>query len=194
MKQHSNSFTSFPTLALATATILFAGVLGACADDAKAGHPGAAIYQKECASCHGKKGEGVAGKHDEPLIGRRNVPALAKYIAKTMPEDKEGTIVGKDADDVAAYIFDAFYSPAAQLRNSPVREDLSRLTVEQHQNSVADLIGRFQGGFDRPFGKTHGLKGRYSGRFPVLVRPILKPRGDKERAERKVKQRRGGWS
>ncbi len=166
----------------------FSGVVFA-AENANALPPGAAIYRKECASCHGKKGEGVAGKHDEPLIGRRNVAALAKYISKSMPEDKEGTIIGKDADDVAAYIFDAFYSPTAQLRNNPVHEDLSRLTVEQYQNSVADLIGRFQGGFDRPFGKTHGLKARYSGRFPVIVGPILKPRNDKERAERNRKER-----
>jgi cytochrome c553 len=174
--------------------MLLAGVqilscVAVAVENAVTARPGEGIYRKECASCHGKKGEGVAGKHDEPLIGRRNVAALSKYIAKTMPEDKEGTIIGKDADDVAAYIFDAFYSPAAQLRNSPVREDLSRLTVEQYQNSVADLIGRFQGGFDRPFGKTHGLKGRYSGRFPVLVGPILKPRNDKERAERNQKEK-----
>ncbi len=152
-------------------------------------HPGAKVYQQKCAECHGKNGEGVASKHDEPLAGQRNVPALAKYIAKSMPEDKEGTVVGKDAEDVAAYIYDAFYSPAAQLRNSPVRQDLSRLTVEQYQNSVADLIGRFQGGFDRPFGKTHGLKARYSGRFPVPIGPILKPRSDEERAERNKKER-----
>lgn len=156
---------------------------------AQAGHPGAKVYREKCAECHGKNGEGVAGKHDEPLAGRRNVPALAKYISKTMPENNEGSCTGKDADDVAAYIYDAFYSPEAQLRNWPVREDLSRLTVEQYQNSVADLIGRFQGGFDRPMGKTHGLKGRYSGRFPVLVGPILKPRGDAERAERNKKER-----
>ena len=151
--------------------------------------PGAKVYREKCASCHGKNGEGVAGKHDEPLAGRRNVPALAKYIAKTMPENKEGTCVGQDADDVAAYIFDAFYSPVAQLRNHPVRADLSRLTVEQYQDSAADLIGRFQGGFDRPFGKAHGLKARYSGRFPVIIGPILKPRGDAERAERNRKER-----
>src|SRR6185436_10091105 len=156
---------------------------------ANAGHPGAKVYREKCAECHGKNGEGVAGKHDEPLAGRRNVPALAKYISKTMPENNEGSCTGKDADDVAAYIYDAFYSPEAQLRNWPVREDLSRLTVEQYQNSVADLIGRFQGGFDRPMGKTHGLKGRYSGRFPVLIGPILKPRNDKERAERNTKER-----
>ncbi len=165
----------------------FCVVTGAAENAAE--QPGSAIYRKECASCHGKKGEGVAGKHDEPLVGRRNVAALAKYIAKSMPEDKEGTIVGKDADDVAAYIFDSFYSPVAHLRNNPVHEDLSRLTVEQYQNSVADLIGRFQGGFDRAFGKTHGLKGRYSGRFPVIIGPILKPRGDVERGERNKKER-----
>ena len=176
--------------------ILAAGVQFFSAAAGAAEHPGAKVYRQMCANCHGENGGGVAGKHDEPLLGRRNVPALSKYIAKSMPEDKEGTCTGQDADDVAAYIFDAFYSPTAQLRNHPVREDLSRLTVEQYQNSVADLIGRFQGGFDRPFGKssanpaaTHGLKGRYSGRFPVLIGPILKPRGDAERAERNKKER-----
>ncbi len=189
MNQHRNLVTSFPMTALAAAAMLFAEAGGAHAEEVKTEHPGAKVYGQMCASCHGRKGEGVAGKHDEPLVGRRNVPALAKYISKSMPEDKEGTCTGKDADDVAAYIFDAFYSPTAQLRNHPVREDLSRLTVEQYQNSVADLIGRFQGGFDRPFGKTHGLKARYSGRFPVIIGPILKPRDDAERAERNKKER-----
>ncbi len=189
MKQHLRFVTFCRPAALVAAAMLFAGAGGARAEETKTEHPGAKIYREKCASCHGKNGEGVAGKHDEPLIGRRNVPALAKYIAKSMPEDKEGTIVGKDADDVAAYIFDWFYSPTAQLRNNPVHEDLSRLTVEQYQNSVADLIGRFQGGFDRPFGKTHGLKARYSGRFAVPFGPLPKPKGDKERAERNAKER-----
>ncbi|MEO6788531.1 MAG: DUF1592 domain-containing protein, partial [Chthoniobacteraceae bacterium] len=175
-------------LTLAAGLQVFSAAGGA-AENAVAEHPGVKIYRQECASCHGKRGEGVAGKHDEPLVGRRNVAALAKYIAKSMPEDKEGTIVGKDAEDVAAYVYDAFYSAAAQLRSHPVREDLSRLTVEQYQDSVADLIGRFQGGFDRPFGKTHGLKARYSGRFAVPFGPIPIPKGDKERAERNKKER-----
>lgn len=169
-------------MALLWASVTFAGEINP-------EHPGAKIYRDKCADCHGKTGEGVASKYDEPLAGQRNVPALAKYIAKSMPEDKEGTVIGKDAEAVAAYIYDAFYSPAAQMRNSPVRQDLSRLTVEQYQNSVADLIGRFQGGFDRPFGKTHGLKGRYSGRFPVHTGPIMVPRSDAERAERNKKER-----
>ena len=72
------------------AGVLFFSGIACAAENPAAEPPGAAIYRKECASCHGKKGEGVAGKHDEQLIGRRNVAALAKYIAKTMPEDKEG--------------------------------------------------------------------------------------------------------
>ena len=189
MKQHRNFQPPFPAVALAVAAILFAGSGGAFAAEGKAVHPGEKVYRELCADCHGTKGEGVARKHGDPLVGNRNVAALAKYIAKTMPEDKEGTCVGKDAEDVAAYIFDSFYSPKAQARNHPVQENLARLTVAQYQNSVADLIGRFQGGFDRPMGKTHGLKARYSGRFPVIIGPILKPRDDAERAERNRKER-----
>jgi cytochrome c553 len=153
-------------------------------------HPGAKIYRTMCAECHGKKGEGVAGKYDDPLAGNRALPSLIKYITRAMPEGKEGTCVGEDAENVAAYIFDAFYSPTAQLRNNPIHEDLSRLTAEQFQNSVADLIGRFEGGHDRPFGKgERGLRGRYNGRFAVPIGPIMKPRGDQERAERNRKER-----
>lgn len=167
----------------AGAVALLAGP-SAMAQEINPEHPGAKVYREACAECHGKRGEGVAGKHDEPLAGQRNIPALTKYIAKSMPEDKEGTVVGKDAENVAAYIYDAFYSPAAQLRNSPVQQDLSRLTVEQYQNSVADLIGRFQGGFDRPLGKNRGLKARYSGRVLEPYGPTIKPRNDAERAAR----------
>jgi len=167
---------------------LFAGVPLLFAA-AAAENPGAKIYREMCAECHGDKGEGVAKKHADPLIGSRNVAGLAKYIAKSMPEDKEGTCVGKDADDVAAYIFDAFYSPAAQLRSNPLHEDLSRLTVDQYRNSVADLIGRFKGGFDRPLGTTRGLKARYVGKFPLAFGPQPKPKTDKERAERARKER-----
>ena len=132
-------------------------------------HPGLKVYRDMCAECHGAKGEGVAGKHDEPLVGGKSLPSLIKYIERAMPEDKEGTCVGPDAQNVAAYIFDAFYSPAAQARNKPVHENLSRLTVEQYQNSVTDLIGRFRPGFDRAPGKNRGLRGRYQGYPPQLI-------------------------
>ncbi|MEI7776007.1 MAG: c-type cytochrome, partial [Verrucomicrobiota bacterium] len=124
---------------------------------------GAAIYRKSCAECHGKRGEGVAGKYDDPLAGSRSLPSLVRIISKTMPEGKEGTCTGPDADAVAAFIYDAFYSPAAQARIHPVVESLSRLTVAQYQNSVADLLGRFRQGFDRPLGPQRGWRGVYSG-------------------------------
>ncbi len=87
-------------------------------------HPGAAVYQKMCADCHGKQGEGVHGKYEDPLAGNRTIPALTRLIAKTMPEGKEGTCVGPDAENVAAYIYDAFYSPTAQAKLRPVQESL----------------------------------------------------------------------
>ena len=52
---------------------------------------GEAIYQQLCVECHGKQGEGVAKKCDDPLRGERNLQALAKYITKNMPEDKPYT-------------------------------------------------------------------------------------------------------
>jgi hypothetical protein len=69
---------------------------------------------------------------------------LVRYIAKSMPEDDPGTCVGEDAEKVAAYIYDAFYSKTAQARNKPARIELSRLTVRQYRNAVADLVGTFR--------------------------------------------------
>ncbi len=133
------------------------------AEQALAAHPGAAIYKKMCADCHGPQGEGVRDKHEDPLVGNRSVAGLARIIAKTMPEGKEGTCVGADADAVAAYIYDAFYSPTAQARIRPVQESLSRLTVAQYQNSVADLVGRFTPGFDTPPKQERGLRTVFTG-------------------------------
>lgn len=139
-------------------------------------HPGAAIYQKLCMECHGDKGQGVDGKYDEPLTGDRTLAALTKKIEKTMPEDAEGTCVGEDAKAVAAYIYDAFYSPAAQARVNPPAKDLARLTIPQFRTSVMDLIGRFRmgPGFDRPINAETGLKGLYRGvALPKPGEPVV---------------------
>ena len=77
---------------------------------------GEQIYQKQCVRCHGVDGAGTK-EYAEPLVGDRSVAQLSKYIAKTMPEDKPGTCVGDDADKVAAYIHEAFYSQAARERS-----------------------------------------------------------------------------
>src|SRR5262249_1082488 len=99
--------------------------------------------------CHGTTGE---GSRDYPrvLAGDRSVVQLARLIEKTMPEDDPGTCVGEDAQKVAGYI---------QLRNQPPRLALSRLTVRQYQNTVADLIGSFRNPAAR--GAQRGLHGQY---------------------------------
>jgi len=123
---------------------------------------GEQIYRQQCAACHGNSGEGTDDHYPAWLVGDRTVPGLARLIAKTMPEDAPGECVGEDADKVAAFIYEAFYSKAAQARNKfqPPRIELSRLTVRQYRNAVTDLIGSFRtpGRWD----DQRGLKGEYS--------------------------------
>ncbi|MDA1054148.1 MAG: hypothetical protein O3C40_27180 [Planctomycetota bacterium] len=60
-------------------------------------------------------------------------------------KDEPEQIVGDEAQAVAEYIYNAFYSPIAQARSKAPRVELSRLTVRQYQNTIADLIGSFTG-------------------------------------------------
>lgn len=103
---------------------------------------GELIYKNLCASCHGAKGEG--GKdYPEPLVGDRTLEKLATYIDKKMPEGAPDKLDAKGSALVAKFIFDAFYSKAAQARRDPPRVELSRLTVGQYKTAVADLLGQF---------------------------------------------------
>ncbi|MDX1946745.1 MAG: DUF1592 domain-containing protein [Pirellulaceae bacterium] len=120
---------------------------------------GEQLYKQQCAKCHGAAGEGGTDEYSDPLIGDKSVVELTAVIDKTMPVDDPQKCVGEDAKRVAAYIYDAFYSPIAQARNRPARIDLSRLTVRQYHNTVLDLVGSF-----RPPGKwtgERGLRGEY---------------------------------
>jgi hypothetical protein len=123
------------------------------------GLSGEQIYKQKCSSCHGAKGEGTNDNYPEPLAGDRSVAQLAKFIAKTMPKDAPAKCTVAEAEAVSAYIYDAFYSKLAQARNRPARLELSRLTVRQYRNAIADLIGEF-----RPpsrWGDQRGLKAEY---------------------------------
>ena len=151
-------------LGLALPTWLaMAGLSHSFADEAP--KSGQEIYRQQCASCHGGSGEGSA-EYPRALLGDRSPAQLARLIERTMPDDDPGTCVGEDARRVAQYIHDGFYSKTAQARNKPPRIELSRLTVRQYRNAVADLIGGFReaGAWDREEG---GLRGEYfkSGRL-----------------------------
>ena len=151
-----------------TLLILFClATIAAAADSSALKTRGAEIYQAQCASCHGRQGEGVAGKYDEPLTGDRSLESLTRKIDRTMPEEDPELCQGEDARAVSLYIYDAFYSPAAQARLSPPERDLTRLTTPQFRSSVADLIGHFRSGSDRDWGSDRGLRHLY--RSPEIM-------------------------
>lgn len=132
---------------------------------AKTGRPpasaGEKIFGRECAPCHGAKGEGTAA-YPRTLAGNQSVGQLTNYIAHTMPPGAKHLPL-TDAKKVAPFIFDAFYSSLAQERNRPARISLSRLTVPQLRNAVADVVGSFRSP-DRSGaipGKAEGLQAEY---------------------------------
>jgi len=100
---------------------------------------GETLYLQQCAPCHGAKGEGAKG-YPHPLMGTRTVGELARFIAQSMPPGSRHC-PALEAQKIAAYLYDAFYSPIAQERNRPSRVALARLTVRQFRNAVADLVG-----------------------------------------------------
>lgn len=143
-----------PTGLVVAATAVFASP--AAAADPPAGE---AIYTKQCAKCHGPAGQGTK-KAPAPLAGDKSVGQLAEVVRKTMPEDKPESLSAADAKAVSAYMYDAFYSPAARAKLKPPRVELSRLTVSQYRNAVSDLIASFRGPVGG-WGTEHGLKGQY---------------------------------
>ena len=105
---------------------------------------GEAIYARQCASCHGKQGEGTK-RHSKPLAGARSLPQLTRLVLETMPEGKPGSLSEAEARDVSAHVFDRYYSSAAQERNAPPRIAVTRLTAPQYRNAVADVVASFRG-------------------------------------------------
>jgi hypothetical protein len=132
---------------------------------------GAKIYAKHCASCHGAKGEGSKA-YAKALTGDKPVSQLAVLISKTMPPNNPKAVVGDNARSVAAYIYDAFYSPIAQVRNKPPRVELARMTAVQYRNAVADLIGSFRR-TPPPADERRGLLGVYYKTRPQRDQRIL---------------------
>jgi cytochrome c553 len=125
------------------------------AADPKAGEK---LYRDHCLRCHGANGEGTK-KYPQQLSGDKPLDVLSKLVDKTMPEDDPDKLDAAQSADVAAYMFDAFYSPAAQARLKPARVELARLTVAQYRNALADLIAGFRG--PPKIEDKRGLRGEY---------------------------------
>ena len=124
-------------------------------------HPdGRKIYKQLCIKCHGRNGEGVKGKYDDALVGDWPIEKLTRYIDKNMPDDAPEKCVGADAEAVAHYIYDAFFSREARARNHPARVEVMHLTNRQYVNTVADLLKHFTDA-DKPVGTERGLQATY---------------------------------
>lgn len=149
----------FPPVRLIAASAIILICLASAPLAPAAERTGEAIYKEQCASCHGGKGEGNQDEYPQPLVGDRPLKGLSLYISQKMPDGEPETCTGADAEKVAAYIYDAFYSRAAQARLHPLRRDLARLTVTQYRQTLADLIGTFiQPG---QLKDERGLRGEY---------------------------------
>jgi hypothetical protein len=156
MSTPSQSVFGRPLLWALCAFVAQVGSAFAADEAAKSGEQ---IYKQACVRCHGTAGEGTKKYFPHPLAGDKSADQLAAYIAKSMPDDDPGSVTGEDAKRVAAFVFDSFYSPTARTRNSPARVELSRLTVKQYRNAVADLIGTFR--TPGLWGDDRGLHGEY---------------------------------
>ena len=119
---------------------------------------GAEIYASKCVSCHGENGNGTAD-FPAPLFGDRPTIELADLIGRTMPEGSPEDCVAEEATAVALWMQQTFYSPEAQARLKPPQIDLSRLTVTQYRNAIADLGVTFR--WSQRAGQERGLTGEY---------------------------------
>ena len=119
---------------------------------------GRAVYESRCVSCHGINGRGTT-EVPAPIFGDRPTSDLADVVSRTMPEGSPEDCTGDDARAVAEWMQQEFYSPEAQARLNPPRIELSRLTVSQYRNAIADLGTSFR--WKVQPGPERGLKAEY---------------------------------
>lgn len=140
-----------PTRGLAVAVAIWLGA-PVCAGAESPPPDGAELFAQKCAECHGAEGQGT-DYYRPSLAGDLPVRELARVVSDTMPEGDPESCVGAEAEAVARHAYEAFYSPRAQLRHRPPRRELSRLTVRQYRQTLADLVAEFGGhgrGTDEP--------------------------------------------
>jgi mono/diheme cytochrome c family protein len=102
---------------------------------------GAAIYTRECSTCHGETLKG--GEGSPPLVGPtfeasyndRTVADLFEKIRLTMPAPPEqpGKLTPQENADVVAHILSANAFPAGSVELSPDIEQLKQLRIMMTQ-------------------------------------------------------------
>lgn len=132
-----STFPQAGRLALLMAAVL-AHVGAASANDV-----GQALFEQQCAQCHGVRGAGT-DEYPDALRGELAPLQLAEQIRLTMPEDNPESLTADEARAVANYIHESFYASRGLVENEPPRVELARLTVRQHRRAVADLVGSFR--------------------------------------------------
>ena len=120
---------------------------------------GLVLFREHCSRCHGNNGEG-SDSYPDPLQGNLSVNQLVSYIDKTMPDDDPSQVTGESAKHIAETIHSSFYSLIAQDKNKKARLELSRLTVRQMRESLADIIGSFRHPHPKAE-KQRGLRAEY---------------------------------
>ncbi len=156
VRRMSTSARSVFALGAALIALALALVIPAAGQGAKASE-GEKLFKQRCAACHGARGEG--GKaYPKALTGSLSVSELGRFIKQSMPPGPT-KCPAADADKIAPYIYNAFYSPLAQERIRPARVELVRLTVRQFRNAVADLVGEYHSAV--PSELPQGLHGEY---------------------------------
>ncbi|WP_299463769.1 DUF1592 domain-containing protein [uncultured Gimesia sp.] len=105
---------------------------------------GEQIYRKMCVDCHATNGEGVKDKAN-PFHGMKTLIELTTLIDETMPEEDPETCQGKDAEQVAQYVFQRFYAKDSDSASAIARVQLSHLTVRQYLFTTSDLMSNFLG-------------------------------------------------
>ena len=123
------------------------------ADEAPTGEQ---IFRTKCASCHGMNGEGVKGHYAKPL-SRRSLRGPAR------PGHRRDHAQGRSRNVRRRRRRQGRRLRLRRLllQDGRARIDLSRLTVRQHQNAVADLIAELP--LPRPVGRPARLRGEYFG-------------------------------
>lgn len=96
---------------------------------------GKAVYDEQCASCHG--GSLTGGDVAPPLVGSaflnnwNNTSAgdLFERIRTTMPQSNPGSLSGRQVSDVEAYMFKVNGFPAGQVALPPAQAMMAGMKI-----------------------------------------------------------------